>query len=82
MHAARAASVQPVCTNAARPSTTKPHMHAACQAPSKHHQGHHHHHHRCQPRKKKFLNFEVKFGMQIKKNERNAGEEESGDLEL
>jgi hypothetical protein len=46
------------------------------------HQGHHHHHHRCQPRKKKFLNFEVKFGMQIKKNERNAGEEESGDLEL
>jgi hypothetical protein len=32
--------------------------------------------------KKKNLNFGLKFGMQIKKNARNVGKKESGDLEL
>jgi hypothetical protein len=35
------------------------------------------------PSKKKTTgNFELKFGMEIKKNARNMGKKESGDLEL
>jgi hypothetical protein len=34
------------------------------------------------PPEKKNLNFGLKFGMQIKKNARNVGKKESGDLEL